>query len=78
MGSIIFGGLLARRGAGACLLWLLAGRGAGRWGVLAVGSPARRLLLAWSRRVCCCATFRSLPSVGQRFSRARPDRCLPR
>ena len=23
-------------------------------------------------RACCCATFRSLPSVGQRFSRARP------
>ena len=55
MGSIIFGGLLARRGAGACLLWLLAGRGAGHWGVLAGGSPARRLLLAWSRRVRAAA-----------------------
>ena len=25
-------------------------------------------------RACCCATFRSLPSVGQRFSRARPEK----
>ena len=41
--------------ARACVLWLLAGRGAGHWGVLAGGSPARRLLLAWSRRVRAAA-----------------------
>ena len=60
----------------------------GCWLVAALGVLALRdgcwLVAA---RACCCATFRSLPSVGQRFSRAaarsmsaalsRRSLCLP-
>ena len=58
--------------------WLVAALGALGAGVCLLGAALRDGCGLVAARACCCATFRSLPSVGQRFSRARPDRCLPR
>ena len=65
----------SRHGRACCGCWLVAALGAG---VCLLGAALRDGCWLVAARACCCATFRSLPSVGQRFSRARPDRCLPR
>ena len=85
IGSIIFARAAgsSRRGRACCGCWLVALRDGCCWlvaaaGVCLLGAALRDGCWLVAARACCCATFRSLPSVGQRFSRARPDRCLPR